>query len=435
MIGVTEASIGFLLLIAFLFMGLHVAVAMFLIALLGAALYLGPPLVAAFGTQLWGAMEDYVLLSIPLYILLGEILVRSGSTDRLYRSLADWLNILPGGLLHTNIGASAVFSAVSGSSVATAATISTVALPSFRKRRYDTRLVLGSIAAGASLGNLIPPGIALIVYGAMTNTSVGQLYAAAVVPGIVMTVLFMGTIILIALVKPDLVRQKEVADPLRERLKRLVDLMPPLVIFGIIMGSIYTGWATVTESAALAVVVALPIAALYGRLSIRMLHECFIATANLTAMSLLILAVAFYLNFVMGLLGLTPALGAFATSIGASPLELIIALTIFYLLLGIFFETLPMLVGTVPVVFPVIVAAGIDPVWFGVFIVLMCEISLISPPVGMTLYVIQAVRREGTIAEVFQGTVPFFIAMVVMTALLIAFPEMALWLPRISFGP
>ena len=435
MIGITEASIGFLLLIAFLFLGLHVAVAMFLIALLGATLYLGPPLVAAFGTQLWGAMEDYVLLSIPLYILLGEILVRSGSTDRLYRSLADWLNILPGGLLHTNIGASAVFSAVSGSSVATAATISTVALPSFRKRRYDTRLVLGSIAAGASLGNLIPPGIALIVYGAMTNTSVGQLYAAAVVPGIVMTVLFMGTIILIALVKPDLVRQKEVADPLRERLKRLIDLMPPLVIFGIIMGSIYTGWATVTESAALAVVVALPIAALYGRLSIRMLHECFVATANLTAMSLLILAVAFYLNFVMGLLGVTPALGAFATSIGASPLELMIVLAVFYLLLGIFFETLPMLVGTVPVVFPVIVAAGIDPVWFGVFIVLMCEISLISPPVGMTLYVIQAVRREGTIAEVFQGTVPFFIAMVVMTTLLIGFPEMALWLPRISFGP
>ncbi len=435
MIGITEASIGFLLLIAFLFLGLHVAVAMFLIALLGAALYLGLPLVAAFGTQLWGAMEDYVLLSIPLYILLGEILVRSGSTDRLYRSLADWLNFLPGGLLHTNIGASAVFSAVSGSSVATAATISTVALPSFRKRRYDTRLVLGSIAAGASLGNLIPPGIALIVYGAMTNTSVGQLYAAAVVPGIVMTVLFMGTIILIALVRPDLVRQKEVADPLRERLKRLVDLLPPFVIFGIIMGSIYTGWATVTESAALAVVVALPIAAFYGRLSIRMLHDCFVATANLTAMSMLILAVAFYLNFVMGLLGVTPALGAFATSIGASPLELIIALTIFYLLLGIFFETLPMLVGTVPIVFPVIVAAGIDPVWFGVFIVLMCEISLISPPVGMTLYVIQAVRREGTIAEVFQGTVPFFIAMVVMTALLIAFPEMALWLPRISFGP
>ena len=434
MIGVTEAALGFLLLILLLFAGLHVATAMGIVAFLGASLYLGPPLVAAFGTQMWAAMEDYVLLSIPLYILLGEILVRSGSTDKLYRSLADWLNPLPGGLLHTNVGASAVFSAVSGSSVATAATVATVALPSFKRRKYDTRLVLGSIAAGASLGNLIPPGIALIVYGAMTNTSVGQLYAAAVVPGIVMTLLFMATIVLIALVKPDLVRQKEELDPFMVRVRRLVDLVPPFLIFAIIMGSIYTGWATVTESAALAVVASLPIAAFYGRLNVRMLHDAFIATANLTAMSILILSVAFYLNFVMGLLGVTPALGAFVTGLGATPLQLILVLTVFYLLLGVFFETLPMLVGTVPVIFPVIVAAGVDPVWFGVFIVLMCEISLISPPVGMTLYVIQAVRREGSISEVFQGTVPFFMAMVVMTGLLIAFPDMALWLPRMAYG-
>lgn len=435
MIGVGEAATGFGLLVALLFLGLHVATAMIVVAVLGASLYLSPALVEALGTQLWASMEDYVLLSIPLYILLGEILVRSGSTDRLYRSLADWLNPLPGGLLHTNVGAAAVFSAVSGSSVATAATVATVALPSFRRRKYDERLVLGSIAAGASLGNLIPPGIALIVFGAMTNVSVGQLYAAAVVPGIVMTVLFMATIVLIALARPGLVREKETLDPLRVRLKRAVDLLPPLVIFTIIMGSIYTGWATVTESAALAVVAALPIAALYGRLSVRMLHDCFLATASLTAMSLLILSAAFYLNFVMGLLGVTPALGAFVTGLGVGPLELILALTVFYLLLGIFFETLPMLVGTVPVVFPVVVAAGIDPVWFGVFVVLMGEISLLSPPVGMTLYVIQAVRREGTIAQVFQGTVPFFLAMVVMTGLMIAFPGMALWLPRLAYGP
>jgi C4-dicarboxylate transporter DctM subunit len=434
MIGVTEAAIGFGLLVALLFLGLHVATAMIVVSVLGASLYLSPALVEAMGTQLWASMEDYVLLSIPLYILLGEILVRSGSTDRLYRSLADWLNPLPGGLLHTNVGASAIFSAVSGSSVATAATVSTVALPSFRRRKYDERLVLGSIAAGASLGNLIPPGIALIVFGAMTNVSVGQLYAAAVVPGIVMTLLFMATIVVIALARPALVREREPLDPLPVRLRRALDLLPPLVIFTIIMGSIYTGWATVTESAALAVVAALPIAALYGRLSIRMLHECFLATASLTAMSLLILAAAFYLNFVMGLLGVTPALGAFVAGLGVGPLELILALTVFYLLLGVFFETLPMLVGTVPVVFPVVVAAGIDPVWFGVFVVLMGEISLLSPPVGMTLYVIQAVRREGTIAQVFQGTVPFFIAMVVMTGLLIAFPDMALWLPRLTYG-
>jgi C4-dicarboxylate transporter DctM subunit len=435
MIGVTETAIGFLVLVGLLFLGLHVATAMFGVAVLGAVIYLTPAMVNAVGMQFWSAMEDYVLLAIPLYILLGEILVRSGSTDRLYRSLSDWLNPLPGGLLHTNVGASAIFSAVSGSSVATAATVATVALPSFRKRKYDDRLVLGSIAAGASLGNLIPPGIAFIVYGALTNTSVGQLYAGGVVPGVMMTLMFMGTIILMSWLKPQWVRQKEVMDPLMERLKRIVDLMPPLVIFGIIMGSIYTGWATVTESAALAVVAALPIAAIYGKLNVRMLHDCFIATAQLTAMSMLVLACAFYLNFVLGLLGVTPALGKFVAELQVSRVELLIALALFYLLLGVFFESLPMMVGTVPVVFPVIVAAGIDPVWFGVFMVLMCEVSLLSPPVGMTLYVIQAVRREGTIAQVFAGTIPFFAAMVLMTGLLIAFPEMALWLPRMMYAP
>ena len=434
MIGVAETALGFVLMVGLLFLGLHVATAIFAVAALGAVIYLSPALIDAAGMQFWSAMEDYTLLAIPLYILLGEILVRSGSTDRLYRSMADWLNPLPGGLLHTNIGASAIFSAVSGSSVATAATVATVALPSFRKRRYDERLVLGSIAAGASLGNLIPPGIALIVYGALTNTSVGQLYAAAMIPGVVMALLFMATIIVIALAKPDLVRQKEVLDPLLVRMKRLVDLLPPLVIFTIIMGSIYTGWATVTESAALSVVAALPIAALYGKLNIRMLNDSFVATAQLTAMSMLVLAAAFYLNFVLGLLGVTPALGKFVTELGTTQLQLLIALAVFYLLLGIFFESLPMMVGTVPVVFPVVVAAGIDPVWFGVFMVLMCEISLISPPVGMTLYVIQAVRREGTIAEVFMGTIPFLAAMIVMIGLMIAFPEMALWLPRLLFA-
>ena len=206
-------------------------------------------------------MEDYILLSIPLYILLGEILVRSGATDKMYGAIALWLGRLPGGLLHTNVGASALFSAVSGSSVSTAATIATVALPSFRRRKYDDRLVLGSIAAGASLGNLIPPGIAFIVYASLTNTSVGQLYAAAIIPSIMMTVLFMLTIIGAALVRPDLAGEREPRVPLRERIARLADLTGPFVVFVIIMGSVYTGWATVTEFAALSVIAALGIAA------------------------------------------------------------------------------------------------------------------------------------------------------------------------------
>lgn len=435
MISITAVAIGFGGMIVLLFLGLHVATALFLTAVIAIQIYFGGSLLSVYGTQLWSAMEDYILLSIPLYILLGEILVRSGATDKMYGAIALWLGRLPGGLLHTNVGASALFSAVSGSSVSTAATIATVALPSFRRRKYDDRLVLGSIAAGASLGNLIPPGIAFIVYASLTNTSVGQLYAAAIIPSIMMTVLFMLTIIGAALVRPDLCGEKEPRVPLRERIVRLIDLSGPFVVFLIIMGSVYTGWATVTESAALSVIAALGIAAFNRTLSIRMLHDAFVATANLTAITMLILAVAFYLNFALGSLNITQTLGAFVAGLGHSTTGLMWILAVFYFLLGIFFETLPMMVGTVPIIFPIAVATGIDPIWFGVFMVLQCELSLLSPPVGMTLYVIQAVRREGNIKDVFAGTIPFVAAMVLMTAILIHFPELALWIPRLLFGP
>jgi C4-dicarboxylate transporter DctM subunit len=435
MISITAVAIGFGGMIVLLFLGLHVATALFLTAVIAIQIYFGGSLLSVYGTQLWSAMEDYILLSIPLYILLGEILVRSGATDKMYGAIALWLGRLPGGLLHTNVGASALFSAVSGSSVSTAATIATVALPSFRRRKYDDRLVLGSIAAGASLGNLIPPGIAFIVYASLTNTSVGQLYAAAIIPSIMMTVLFMLTIIGAALVRPDLCGEKEPRVPLRERIIRLVDLSGPFVVFLIIMGSVYTGWATVTESAALSVIAALGIAAFNRTLSIRMLHDAFVATANLTAITMLILAVAFYLNFALGSLNITQTLGAFVAGLGHSTTGLMWILAVFYFLLGIFFETLPMMVGTVPIIFPIAVATGIDPIWFGVFMVLQCELSLLSPPVGMTLYVIQAVRREGNIKDVFAGTIPFVAAMVLMTAILIHFPQLALWIPRLLFGP
>ncbi len=433
MISATVVITGFVLMVALMFLGFHVATVMAAVAFLGATIYLGVPLVNAFGNQWYAAMEDSILLAIPLYILLGELLVRGGATDRMYNALAAWLNRLPGGLLHTNIGASALFSAVSGSSVATAATIATVALPAFKTRKYDQRLVLGSIAAGASLGNLIPPGIAFIIYGAMTNTSIGRLYAAGVVPGVLMTVIFMLTIVAIALARPDLIGREETRITWMHRFRGLVDLGPPLFVFLIVMGSIYSGWATVTESAALAVAAALPIAWRNGKLNVRMLHDSFLATFHLTSMSIIILAAAFYLNFVLGLLGVTQALSNFIGALGVGQTLFLWCLAGFYLLLGIFFETLPMLVGTVPIIFPLVVALGVDPVWFGVFMVLMCEISLISPPVGMTLYVIQGVRREGTIKEVFDGTLPFFLAMIVMTGLLIHFPDIALWLPRQSF--
>ena len=293
-------TVGFAILLGAMTLGLHIATVMFGIGMIGAGVYLGWPAMNASIVVYLGSMDEPILLQLPVFILLGEILVRCGATDRMYRSLADWLNPLPGGLLHTNIVSSALFSAVSGSSVATAATISTVALPTFKKKSYDTRLVLGSIAAGGSLGNLIPPGIAFIIYGVLTNTSVGRLYAGGILPGILLTIMFMGTIILMALIRPSIAPKEFNADPMVMRLIRLIDLLPPLVIFFIVMGAIYSGWGTSTEAAALAVVASLPIAALYGRLNFAMLHDAFLSTVNLTALSMLILAGAFALNFIAG---------------------------------------------------------------------------------------------------------------------------------------
>src|SRR5262249_38274866 len=209
--------------------------------------------------------------------------------------------------------------------------------------------------------------------------------------------------------------------------------LPPTIIFIVVMGSIYSGWATSTEAAALAVIITLPIAACYGRLSIAMLHDAFLSTVNLTALSMRVLAGALAPRFLLGRIGVITALTSFVASMDVGPIQLIYILFVFYVILGTFFEPLPMMVGTLPLVFPLIVHAGIDPVWFGVFLVLMCEISLISPPVGMTLYVIQAVRNEGSIGDVFRGTIPFFITMLLMTIVLIHFQDLALWLPRKAF--
>jgi tripartite ATP-independent transporter DctM subunit len=432
--GVTQAAIGFAIMLALMASGLHVGVVMAAIAALGADLYLGGPVVNAMGMQLWGATDSFTLLAAPLFILLGELLVKGGATDRMYSALSAWLGPLPGGLLHTNIGACAVFAAVSGSSVATAATIGTVALPAFEDRKYDPRLVLGTIASGATLGILIPPSINMIIYGAMTNTSVGRLYAAGVIPGLLLTGLFMLVTTVLCLWRPALAGGREPALPLGVRLRALSGLAPPIGIFVAVMGSIYAGWATPTESAAVGVVAAFLLSFCYGRFSFRMLNACFETTVGVTAMIVLIVAAAFYLNFVLGILGVPQTLSAFVASIGAGPTEILFILFIFYLILGCFLETLSMMVGTIPIVFPIVTALGVDPVWFGIFLVVMCEMALITPPVGMNLYVVQGVRRSGAITDVIQGTLPYLAMMGVLTVLLIAFPGIALWLPNKTFG-
>ncbi|WP_435105777.1 TRAP transporter large permease [Arhodomonas sp. AD133] len=429
MIGVAEALIGLALLLGLMAAGIHVAVAIFGIASLGTLLYLGMPLLNSFGDTLWGTLNDFLLTAIPLFILLGELLLRSGVTERMYGSLSVWLNRLPGGLLHTNIGASAMFAAISGSSVATAATIGTVALPAFKERRYSERLALGTLTAGATLGILIPPSINMIIYGAITNTSIGKLFIAGILPGLALAGTFMLAIAAFSILSPGVAGAAEPRMPLRARLRCLVDLIPPTFVFAIVIGSIYTGWATPTEAAALGVVAALVVAAINGKLTFAMLHQSFLSMARTTAMILLIITAAFFFNYIVGILGIPRMLSNWVADMGLSPLGLILALMVFYLVLGCFIETLSMMIATVPIVVPMVVQFGFDPIWFGIFLVLMMEISLFTPPIGMNLYVVQGVRGEGKITDVMVGSLPFLGIMLAFVLLIIAWPGLVLWLP------
>ena len=304
-------------------LGLHVALIMFGIGLITAAATLGLPLILNIGNLAWETQNDFILVSVPLFLLMGEVLLRSGISERMYSAIAAWVDWLPGRLIHANIAASALFAATSGSSIATAATVGTVALPTFRQRGYDERLVLGSIAAGGTLGILIPPSINLIVYGAMTDTSVGRLFAAGVVPGLVLTLAFMALIAVQCLRRPEAAGHETETLALARRIMLLLHLLPPAAIFALIMGSIYFGFATPTEAAALGVLFALAIAAAFGKLNLAMLHAAFRATVRTTGMVLLIVVAAFFLNFVLSVLGVPQAIARWIDGMNLTAMQTI----------------------------------------------------------------------------------------------------------------
>jgi tripartite ATP-independent transporter DctM subunit len=424
--------IGFGLLIVLMASGLHVATAMFLLSIAATLIYMGPALLSTFGSQLWSTMNNYLLTAIPLFILMGELLLRAGVTTRMYESLSDWLKPLPGRLLHTNIGACALFSAISGSSVATAATIGSVAMPELEKRAYSEKWVLGTIAAGGTLGILIPPSVNLIVYGAMTDTSIGALFLGGLIPGLALTGIFMVIVIVAAMFQPKIAGEREATDPLGVRLVRLKGLLPPLGIFLIVVGSIYGGFATPTEAAAVGVVLAFLLAAANGVLNIRMLHDAFISSVKTSSLILLIMVAAFYLNFISSMIGVPQAMSQLITMWGADPLTIVWVLVVFYLILGCFLETMSMMIATIPIVFPIIQHIGLDPVWFGIFLVMMMELALITPPVGMNLYVVQGIRsRGGKMSDIFLGVLPFIGGLLLLVAIIIYVPQLATWLPSV----
>ena len=390
------------------------------------------PLHLALGDVMWENSIEFLLIAIPLFILMGEILLRSGIAERMYGALAQWLSWLPGGLMHSNVGSCALFAATSGSSVATAATIGTVALPEVDRHRYDERLFVGTLAAGGTLGILIPPSINLIIYGLLTDTSVPQLYLAGFIPGLLLAVLFMVTVVVACTL-----RRGWGGTPIETswtlRLKGLLHLLPPLGIFLVVVGSIYAGLATPTEAASLGVVASLGLAAFTRSLDLEMLRRAVEGTMRTTAMVMLIILSAIFLNFVLAAIGLTQALSQFVLDLGLTPMQTLLAVIAFYLVLGCFMETLSMLLTTTPLIVPIIVGLGFDPVWFGILMMVMLETALITPPIGVNLYVVQGVRGRGSMNDVITGTLPFVATMFVMIALLVIFPELALWLPQVFY--
>jgi tripartite ATP-independent transporter DctM subunit len=439
-VGFAALGVASLLMVAAFLAGLHVASTLGLLSFSMMYFFSDRPLWDMLGLLAWNTNTSFVLVAIPLFILMGEILLRSGLSEQLYRVLSLWLRPLPGGLMHSNIAACATFAAMSGSSVATAATIGSVALPSFRARGYDERLVLGSLAAGGTLGILIPPSINFIVYGVLMEVSIGKLYMAGFVPGFMLSAMFMGIIFAAAVIWPH-VAPRERAAPVGEQLRAAVGMLPTFAIIFLVLGTIYLGVATPTEAAAFGVVGAFLLAAGAGRISIGMLKAVCLSSARTTSMIMLILTGAFILNSVLALLGVPHAISQWVAASGLSPLATMVLIVVFYLVLGTFMDGFAMMVTTIPVLLPILKAMNVDLIWFGVIAVILTEAALISPPEGLNLYVIHGLRETPgtraatrTIMDVYVGVLPFFVMMILAIAILMVFPDIALWLPRTMKG-
>jgi len=418
-------SAGLLVLLS---LSIPVGIVLFLLAFGIDIFFSSFPLMRGLGQVVWSSSNSGTLIAIPFFVLLGEILVRSGIARRTYSALEAWVSWLPGGLIHANIATATLFSATSGSSVATAATVASVAMPQAEKLGYDPRLFSGAIAAGGTLGIMIPPSINLIVYGFLTETSIPQLFLAGLVPGLLLALLFMCVTVIMCLIKPSLGGPGVNADWNR-RLTSLIDLVPLLTLFGVIVGTIYAGWATPTEAAAVGVAMAFAIAATHKSLSREMLLASLKGTVRTSAMIMLVVIGAYVLNFVLTAAGVSRALQMFLQNLGFGALATLMVIVLIYIVLGFFIETLSLMVATIPIVVPIIVELGYDKVWFGILMIILVEMALITPPVGLNLYVVQGARKSGSFSDVIVGVIPYALAMLVMVGLLIIFPMIALYLP------
>ncbi len=428
----SDISITLLLILSlFLILGSGVWIGLTLsgVAWIGMQLFSSRPAGDAMAVTIWGSASSWTLTALPLFIWMGEILFRTRLSSDMFKGLAPWLQGLPGRLLHTNVAGSTIFAAVSGSSAATCATIGKMTLPELSRRGYPDHMVIGSLAGASTLGLLIPPSIIMIVYGVAAEVSIAKLFIAGVLPGLLLASLFSGYIIVWSLLHPDQIPAQDDRPTLLQKLQAARHLIPVMLLIVGVLGSIYSGVATATEAAAVGVVGALILSALQGSLNWTSFKDALMGATRLYCMIALILAGAAFLTLSMGYIGLPRHLAEWISSLGLTPGQLILALAVFYIVLGCFLDGISMVVLTMGVLMPTIQAAGIDLSWFGIFIVLVVEMAQITPPVGFNLFVLQGMtgRQLLWIARV---TFPMFMMMVLAVALIYWLPQIVTWLPQ-----
>ncbi len=408
--------------------GVWVGLSLLGVALVGMELFTSRPSGDAMATTIWSASSSWTLTALPLFIWMGEILFRTRLSEDLFKGLSPWLGGLPGRLLHVNVAGCALFAAISGSSAATVATVGKMSIPELRRRGYPESMIIGTLAGAGTLGLLIPPSIILIVYGVTVNESIAGLFMAGVFPGIMLALLFMAYIVLRALARPEAMPPRDLASSFLQKVRDSFSLVPVILLILAVLGSIYTGIATATEAAVLGVVGALVISLFQKSLTKDSFIESLMGATRTSCMIALILAGADFLSLAMGFTGLPRNLAAWIGSLELTPLALIAALTVFYIILGCFLDGISAVVLTMAVVEPMVRQAGIDMLWFGIFLVIVVEMAQITPPVGFNLFVLQCMTHH-EIPFIARAALPMFAIMVLAVVLVVAFPEIATWLP------
>ena len=422
-------SVLLILLLSLLASGVWVAISLLVVALAGLTFFSNAPTGLVMATTLWGHSHSWPLAALPLFILMGEILLRSRLSQDMFTGLAPWLGRAPGRLLHVNVLGCAIFAAVSGSSAATAATIGRMSVPELTKRGYPESLILGTLAGSATLGFLIPPSVILIVYGVATEQSIARLFIAGILPGLMLVLLFAGYVAVRAWMAPDLIPREDTDFSLREKLRASRSLLPVIALIGGVIGTIYTGVASPTDAAAIGVLFSIILAVSTGSFGWRDFTAALMSAMRTSAMIALILLGAAVLSVAMGFTGIPRNLAAWIGTFGLSAHMLLAVLTVFFIVLGCFLDGISVVVLTTSIILPMVQAAGIDPMWFGIYLVLVVEMSQITPPVGFNLFVIQGLTGSN-IMRIAKAALPFFGLLLLAVVLITVFPAIVTYLPN-----